>query len=165
MPLSRNVVISFALIAVSPGVSGQSTGHQKPTNAEIFVNFGDEFFKSIKAKPSKETVRKIKNRYDESQVDLWITREYPHFKVVLVHSETAPEDLLNSLTIFHPRVRLPLGIKVGDTPDQVLKVLGKPTKRKSNVLEYETGELLSESATFRFTKGTLSQVEWYFEID
>ena len=165
MPCCNFVTASIVMISLSPPSFGQAPALVGASKAEEFVLFGVNFFKAIKSKPTHQKVKKVKNQYGESKPDEWHTDTYSGFRVEFLRAASAPYDLLSNLTISDPSIKLPFGISIGNTKSQIIQVLGQPTSQKKNELEYEIGDIQTETAYFKFANDRLVQVKWSYEID
>ncbi len=168
--MSRFNLLQVPMVMVSLSCSAQVSAPTQPVKSktEEFVYFGDKFFESINSIKSKRThhkVEKIKNQHMENQIDELHTDTYTGFRVVFLRAKSVPNDLLSSLTISDPAIKLPFGITIGNSVAEITKVLGQPSSLKGSVLEYEIADIQTDTVYFKFVKGRLAEVKWSYEID
>jgi hypothetical protein len=133
--------------------------------AKRVVEFGDQYFFSLKGKPISEEVKPIENIHVEGQIDEWHTVKYEGCIASYYRAVPEKRNILSSLTLTSQKVQLPHGIHIGVNKSFILHLLGKPTKSSWDEITYECGDLFSETVSFKFSWGILSQISWHYEID
>jgi hypothetical protein len=133
---------------------------------EQFVQYGKDLYSKNKNKPQKDVVEKTQNQHNPAQTDEWHTVYYDGMVITFYRAKSAPGDLLSKLILSDKKFNMPFDIRIGDKKEKVLKLLGRPTEIKGKELYYNLPYAsLSESITFKFSKDTLKEVQWDFEID
>ncbi len=165
MSLTRFLSISCFLILFA--LSGCSTVPKEMNfkQAKQIVEFGDQYFLSLKGKPISEEVKPIENIHVKGQMDEWHTVKYDG--CIASYYRVVPEkrNILSSLTLTSQKVKLPHGIHIGVRKSFILNLLGKPTHSSRDEITYECGAVFSETVSFKFSRDVLSQISWYYEID
>jgi hypothetical protein len=161
LKLAQATMLLFSL--QSWGFAQTSTPTLSAASKNV-LHFGQAFFRSFKAKP----VRHWFERYRDSnsgEMDEYHIAVYQGFRTEFIRSKAYPRDELSSLVIQNPSIRLPLGIKFGDSPKKVIEILGPPTSEKPEEIRYDDGMPIAEIIIFRFTREHLIELELIYDHD
>jgi hypothetical protein len=167
MNLSRMLVLCLVLFSYI-AASGRQQVAGQPEKWEQFLYYSDAFFKNISIKPTARTIEKVKNKYDDSQIDERHTLKYPGFQVVLyrvLKAGAAPKDIVEELVITDSSIPLPYGISFGDSQEKVIQMLGPPFGQDIDWITYREKIMELSTLSFNFASGRLVKVTWFHWID
>jgi hypothetical protein len=133
--------------------------------ASKVVQFGQQYFVSLKGNPVSEEVEPTENPHVEGQMDEWHTVKYDGCQVTYYRVVPEKRNILSSLELKSPKVQLPLGLHVGVPKSAVLHALGKPTTAEGELLVYECGDPYAQTVSFTISKGVVMAINWEYEID
>ena len=156
------LVLAVALAATSCHSQPKPMDLEKATKV---VEFAEEIFTKLKGTPKKHTVEKVQNAHVEGQIDEWHTIEYPGIKLKYYRVVPEKRNMLSTLELTSSNYVLPFGIKLGNSRESIVSILGKPSTSGPDAIEYECGDPYSQTVSFEFKNGCLSAVEWNNEID
>ena len=134
-------------------------------NLRVFLDFAEQFFRSINDIPLSSEIKTIRNVHDENQIDEIYTVKYIDFNVQYYYIKNQNKKILLALKIGSSVSNLPFGVKIGDSQNSIVKILGKPLKIENNLLIYEINEYLPETLVFEFIDKKLDSVKWVFATD
>jgi hypothetical protein len=159
--------LSLSCFLILFALSGCSTVPKEMNfgRAKQIVEFGEQYFLSLEGRPLSEEVKPIENIHVKGQIDEWHIVTYDG--CIASYYRVVPEkrNILSSLTLTSQKVQLPHGIHIGVRKSFILNLLGKPTHSSWDEITYECGDAYSETVSFKFSWGALSQISWYYEID
>lgn len=132
--------------------------------ANKMLRFGQVFFKAAKSKPQRHWFQQYRdpNTGENGEYHIAI---HSGFRTEFIRSKSYPSDELSSLVIQNPSVRLPLGVKFGDSPTKVKGVFGNPTSEKPEEVRYDNGQPIARIVVFRFTRDRLIELELIYDHD
>jgi len=122
-----------------------------------FVDYARTFFKSHRSNVLRRWHEHYRNPNSELNGE-WHTELHRGYRFEFIRGDRYKHDELGCLVINDPSIRLPLGISLGATRDQVIERLGKPDAAKEDLIQYELSYEASFLA-FRFTRGRLIEIE------
>lgn len=162
-------MLVLCLVLISPiAASGRQQIDGQPEKWEQFLYYSDVFFRNISIKPTVHTIEKVKNKYDDSQIDERHTLKYPGFQVVLyrvLKAGSAPRDIVEELVITDSSIPLPYGVSFGDSQEKVIQMLGPPFREDIDWITYREKIMELSTLSFNFASGRLVKVAWYHWID
>jgi hypothetical protein len=160
----NRVPLAIPMALISLACYSQS----KPMNLKRgtkVVAFGEALFSGLKGTPTKHMVEKVENTHVEGQIDEWHTLEYPGIKLKYYRVVPEKRNILRSLELVSADYVLPFGIRIGATRKSITAILGKPSTSGPDVIEYECGDLFSQTVSFEFKDDHLRAIQWDNEID
>lgn len=117
---------------------------------EIIANLG---------KPNKIKTKNVKNRHNPKQTDKISHLYYDWLEVATYRVGDNEKEIIVLLSIKSSRYGAKFGISIGSKRDDIINVLGKPSKQKKNLLKYEHESGYAE-VNFYFRSNMVYKIEW-----
>ena len=156
MFISRSLA-SLALV-LATSISASAQAQSQPDSPGVkFVEFGRAFFKSHRTGALNHWHEHFRNPNSELDGE-WHTELHRGFRFEFIRGDGYKKDELGRLVITDPSIRLPLGVSLGATREQIIQRFGKPDAVKENSIEYELSYEMS-FLLFRFTRERLIEIE------
>ena len=151
--------ILLMAILVAIGFPLFSQGAQGAPNSPglKFTHFGRNFFRTHRGKVLKHWFEKYRNSNSELDGEMH-TELHQGFRFEFIRGDRYTSDEFAYLIISDPRIRLPLGIQLGDSKEKIQKVLGNADISTETSLEYELSYEMA-FLNFHFRRGRLIEVE------
>ena len=150
-------MVSLALVLTAGATAIAQSQSQSDAPGLKFVEFGRAYFKSHRS----NTLRQWHERFRNPNSDLdgeWHTELHRGYRFEFIRGDRYKKDELGRLVINDPSIRLPMGVSLGETREQIIQRFGKPDVAKADFLEYELSYEVS-FLVFRFTRGRLIEIE------
>ncbi len=156
MVISRSMA-SLALVLACTASAMAQAQSQPDAPGLKFVDFGRAFFKSHRSNSLRHWHEHFRNPNSELDGE-WHTELHRGYRFEFIRGDRYKKDELGVIVINDPSIRLPLGVSLGATRDQIIQRFGKPDVAKDNFIEYELSYEVS-FLVFRFTRDRLIEIE------
>lgn len=129
---------------------------------KVLLTHAEKHFHRFKrVKPLKD-VRTL-NACDDCIEGVSHEATYPRFHAGFLREPRGHITLFSMWTAY-PAFPLPLGLRMGQSPQQVRALMGAPSAAGAEYLLYATGEEVGASVNFSFTNNKMAQVSWHFPV-
>ncbi|PSQ95570.1 MAG: hypothetical protein BRD55_10050 [Bacteroidetes bacterium SW_9_63_38] len=114
--------------------------------------------------PRRVETRPIANQYVDGQVDTLRTLVYTGIEALVYDVKNSPKIFLVRLSISSTQYTTPEGLYVGAKEDQVLNILGTPTRRNDSTGEliYQETDSKPTAMVVRVRNGRVVAINWEF---
>lgn len=134
----------------------------RATALKLFAYANTHFAKFKNVTPLKEQVS-IEAPYDDGAEAEFHNATFKTFQANFIREPNGNKALIG-LSTKSTAFRLPWGLKLGQTMEQVRKILGPPTAVNTKALLYEVGGEAISDIFFNFESGRLVEVSWNYGI-
>lgn len=117
---------------------------------EIIANLG---------KPGRITTKRIRNRHDPKQTDIISNLFYDGLEVATYQAGYDKKEFIILVAIKNSRYKAKFDIVIGSKKDNIISILGKPSKQKKNILTYEDKSGYAD-VNFYFRNNMVYKIEW-----
>jgi hypothetical protein len=132
----------------------------RETAIKLFEDSDRYFVKFKKVKPLRDNISAGKMYEDGPDVEFHDVT-YETFEANFILEPNGDRNLIG-LSTKSTRFMLPWGLKLGQSKEQVRKILGPPTAISSKTLLYEIGGEAISDVFFNFERDKLAEVSWNY---
>jgi hypothetical protein len=114
--------------------------------------------------PQRVATEARANAYQPDQTDTLRTLVYPGLRALVYDVSGSPKTFLIRLSLLTKRYATPEGLRVGDTGERALRVLGSPTRRNSAPDEwiYSESDSMPTAMILTLRNRTITRIDWEF---
>jgi len=114
--------------------------------------------------PQQVRTDPTRNAYQPDQVDTLHTLTYRGIEALVYDVSRSPKTFLIRLSLTNDRYATPEGLRVGDSRNRVLELVGPPTKRSSSdgALIYAEDDSMPTAMIVTLQDGRVVRVDWEF---
>ncbi len=174
-------VLCSAFLVVGPPLRAQEqteeTAEAEPkksfaSKTEEFIWQGWDFALGMGVKeiiehlgrPGKIATRRVKNRYNPSQVDTISRLFYSGLDVATYRAGDDEKEMVVLLAVKNGKYKTKFGIGIDSKKDEVIRILGTPSKQKANLITYEDERKYAQ-VNFHLRNDTVHKIEWLVSPD
>ena len=161
-PPSTSASTPSATSAEAPAQDVVAQIIRKALRTDGSVSHG-ELLRELGAPQRVETEARA-NAYQPEQTDTLRTLVYPGLRALVYDVSGSPKTFLIRLSLLTKRYATPEGLRVGDTGERVLRVLGPPTRRNSGTDEwiYSESDSMPTAMILTLRNRTITRIDWEF---
>lgn len=114
--------------------------------------------------PQRVETEARSNAYQPDQTDTLRTLIYPGLQALVYDVSGSPKTFLIRLSLLTERYATPEGLRVGDTGERALRVLGPPTRRNAGTDEwiYAESDSMPTAMILTLRNRTITRIDWEF---
>ncbi len=129
-------------------------------SARMF-RFAEKYFVTIREKAISDDKEIVEPQAPGEERSEWHTVKYRTFQLVYIQHENGARSLIE-LSTNSKGFKLPFGLKLGESREQIIRQLGQPSAASSSMIVYsqEFGDGVSADVELLFEKGFLTDVDW-----